>query len=83
MVRWNWWARVCVIVFSLSAFGELLAEEAGQQPKVGGQVAVAEKAAGRDAAMRGAIEGVLRSQQEAWNGGDVRAFRSTIGRAMI
>jgi beta-aspartyl-peptidase (threonine type) len=32
------------------------------------------QASARDAAVRGAVEKVLRAQQEAWNGGDVRAF---------
>jgi beta-aspartyl-peptidase (threonine type) len=75
MVRWNWCGRVCVIAFLLCALGELLADEASApQSKAGGQTAAAAKAPGRDAAMRGAIEGVLRAQQDAWNGGDVRAF---------
>ena len=82
MVRWNWWGRVCLIAFSLSVLGELRADEAaGPQPKEGGQAAAGAKAPGQDAAMRGAIEGVLRAQQEAWNGGDVRAFK--IGRAHV
>jgi len=75
MVRWNWWGRVCLIAFSLSVLGELLAEEVARpQPKAGGQVAAATKAPGQDAAMRGAIEAVFRAQRDAWNGGDVRAF---------
>ena len=75
MVRWKWCGRVCVIAFSLSALGELLADEvAAPQPRAGGQAAAGAKAPGRDAAMRGAIEAVLRAQQDAWNGGDVRAF---------
>jgi ketosteroid isomerase-like protein len=81
MVRWNWCSRVCVIAFLLSATGELLGEEAGgsqgsrdksQEPE--GRSKVSSRAPGRDAAMRGAIEGVFRAQQDAWNGGDVRAF---------
>jgi beta-aspartyl-peptidase (threonine type) len=63
MIRWNWWTRVCVVAVLLSALGELRADEAA-----------AAKASKPDAAVRGAIEGVLRAQQEAWNGGDVRAF---------
>jgi beta-aspartyl-peptidase (threonine type) len=63
-----------MVAVLLGGLGELLAEEAGQQSKAGGPAAVAATAPGRDAAMRGAIEGVLHAQQEAWNGGDVRAF---------
>jgi beta-aspartyl-peptidase (threonine type) len=82
MVRWNWCGRVCVIAFLLSAFGELRADEpAGTQPGVAapqsracGQAAAAAKAAGQETAMRSAIEAVFRAQQDAWNGGDVRAF---------
>src|SRR4051794_15220771 len=75
MVRWKSWDRVCVIVFLLRAFGETLADEVvAPRPEARGQTAVAAKALGRDAAMRGAIEAVLRAQQDAWNGGDVRAF---------
>ncbi len=77
MVRWNWCGRVCVIVVLLSAAGELLADEAakaGPQPRAGGQAAVAEKTREQDAAVREAIQKVFRAQQEAWNGGDVRAF---------
>ena len=71
MVRWNWCGRVCVIAFLLSGLGGLLAEEAaGPQPAAGGKAA----APGKDTAMRGAIEAVVRAQQEAWNGGDVRGF---------
>ena len=75
MVRWNWCGRVCAMAFSLCALVELLADEVeGPQSKAGGQAAAAAKAPGRGAAMRGAIEAVLRAQQDAWNGGDVRAF---------
>jgi beta-aspartyl-peptidase (threonine type) len=75
MVRWNLCGRVCVIAFLLSALGELRADEvATPQSKAGGQPAAANNVIGRDAAMRGAIEAVLRAQQDAWNGGNVRAF---------
>lgn len=75
MVRWNWCGCVCVIVVLLGARSELRAEEvAGPQPRAGGQAAAVTKAPGQDAAMRGAIEAVIRAQQEAWNGGDVAAF---------
>jgi beta-aspartyl-peptidase (threonine type) len=75
MVRWIWFGRVCVIAVLLSGLGAMFAEEAaGPRQKVGGQAVAAATAPGRDVAMRGAVEGVLRAQQEAWNGGDVRAF---------
>ena len=75
MVRWNFWGRVCVIAFSLSAAGDLLAEEvAGPQPSVEGKAAGAGKAPAQDAALRDAIEPVFRAQQDAWNRGDVAAF---------
>ena len=73
MVRWNWCGRVCVIAFLLCGLGEMFAEEAAG-PRTDGQTAAASKASGQDAATRGAIETVLRAQQDAWNGGDVRAF---------
>jgi ketosteroid isomerase-like protein len=81
MGRWNWCGRVCVIAISLSGLGELRADEAGgsqrsrdksQEPE--GRSKVSSRAPAGDADVRGAIEGVLRAQQEAWNGGDVRAF---------
>ena len=65
MVRCNWFGRVCVIVFLLSAIVGLRADEAAGPKAKGG---------GHDGATRGAIEAVLRAQQDAWNGGDVRAF---------
>ena len=75
MVRWNLCGRACVIAFSLTAVGELLADEVtGPQPIAGGQAAAAGQAPAQDAAMRAAIEPVFRAQQDAWNGGDVRAF---------
>jgi beta-aspartyl-peptidase (threonine type) len=63
MVRWNWCGCVCVIVVLLNAIGQICADETAPA-----------KSSERDAAMRGAIEAVLRAQQDAWNGGDVRAF---------
>jgi ketosteroid isomerase-like protein len=81
MVGWNWFGRVCLIAFVLSAGGELLAEEVGgshesrdksQEPE--GSAKVGGRTAAQDVAVRGAIEAVLRAQQEAWNDGDVRAF---------
>jgi beta-aspartyl-peptidase (threonine type) len=75
MIRWNLCGRVCLIAFAFAAMGRLPAEEVpGSQPKAGTQTAAAEKAPTRDAAVRGAIENVFRAQQDAWNGGDVRAF---------
>ena len=75
MVRWTFWGRVCVMAISLSAAGELLAEEAGEtQPSVEGKAAAAGKASARDAGLRDAIEAVFRAQQDAWNRGDVEAF---------
>lgn len=75
MVRWNLCSRIGVIALLLSATGELLAEEAVKsQPGAGGQPAAAGKAPVQDAALRDAIEAVLRAQQEAWNHGDVEAF---------
>jgi L-asparaginase / beta-aspartyl-peptidase len=68
MVRWKWCVRACVVVFWLSVAGELLAEEVAA-PRAAGAAA-----ASQDAAVRGAIEKVLRVQQEAWNRGDVDAF---------
>ena len=81
MVRWSSCGCLCLIVLLLGARGELLAEEVGgsqesrdksqepaERPKVRSQTP------GQDAAMRGAIEAVIRAQQEAWNGGDVAAF---------
>ena len=62
MVRWTLCGRVCAIVVLLVAAGEIFAEEARGQ------------AAAQGAAVRGAVEKVLRAQQEAWNRGDVRAF---------
>jgi ketosteroid isomerase-like protein len=59
------------------------AELYGQASSRGGSGAAAKgrradcgavQAPGRDAAIRGAIETVLRAQQDAWNGGDVQAF---------
>src|SRR5215218_517747 len=61
MVRWNWCMRLCAMVILLGVVGRLYAEEAA-------------KATAQDAAVRGAIESVLRVQQEAWNNGDVEAF---------
>src|SRR4051794_8197691 len=75
MVRRNWCGCVCVLAFLLCGHGELLADEAaGPQPRAGGQAVGAAKSPGQDAAMRGAIGAVFRAQQDAWNGGDVRAF---------
>jgi L-asparaginase / beta-aspartyl-peptidase len=61
MVRWNWCGRGLAAVVLLGVVGRLPAVEAA-------------KASAQDAAVRSAIEGVLRVQQEAWNGGDVEAF---------
>src|SRR5689334_18366687 len=69
MVRLDLWVRVCVVVVLLSAVGELLAEEGGGQTAT-----VSGKAPAGDATVRRAVEKVLDAQQEAWNGGDVRAF---------
>ena len=82
VVRWNWLSWVCAIVVSVSACGELRADEAAE-PRAGEatkplkgseQAGAATKVSGQGAALRDAIEGVLRAQQEAWNGGNVRAF---------
>src|SRR6476659_2876714 len=69
MVRLNLRRTACVIAFLLSTMGELLAAEAaGPQPPA------AAGAGEKDAAIRGAIKAVFRTQVDAWNRGDVDAF---------
>lgn len=65
MVRWNLCGHVCAVALLLIATGDLLAEE---------KAAATGKAPAQSAALRAAIEAVLRAQQEAWNHGDVEAF---------
>src|SRR5215813_10405555 len=58
MVRWMLCGCACALLV-LGAAGEVVAEE---------------QSASADARVRDAVKKVLHAQQEAWDGGDVRAF---------
>src|SRR3954468_13787718 len=68
------WAVAWLVCYVAVARAEDVAKSQGSRDKSHGPEGRSNRAPAQDSAVRAAIEKVLRSQQDAWNRGDVRAF---------